>query len=218
MKRSNPLVSAGLGLVAAVTFGACANVPTLESIKYGYSPSRPVAIEEEEPIPDDYNDMAAGWAPEARPDEQRPTEYGFDGSPVGASLPGQVTEMTRPINDGVDQTPQGTRNLLLDLYAENQKEVERLTTANEDLSIALEMAETRAADFEQQLKDLQAQFDQLGAEKQAADQKSFDLAARLATAQIARLEAERALLEGTIEWRRQNAANNRPLTEEGETP
>ena len=218
MKRSNPLVSAGLGLVAAVTLGACANIPTLESIKYGYSPSRPVAIEEEEPIPDDYNDMAAGWAPEARPEEQRPIEYGFDGSPVGSSVPGQVTEMKRPINDGVDQAPQGTRNLLLDLYAENQKEVERLTMANEDLSIALEMAETRAADFEQQLKDLQAQFDQLGVDKQAADQKSFDLAARLATAQIARLEAERALLEGMIEWRRQNAANNRPLTEEGEKP
>lgn len=217
MKRSNPLVSVGLGLVAAVSLGACANVPTLESIKYGYSPPKPVAVQEE-PIQDDYNDMAAGWAPEARPEEQRPTEYGFDGTPVGSSLAGQVTSTKRPINDGVDQAPQGTRNLLLDLYAENQKEVERLTTANEDLSIALEMAETRAADFEQQLKDLQAQFDQLGAEKQAADQKSFDLAARLATAQIARLEAERALLEGMIEWRRQNAANNRPLTEEGETP
>ena len=79
-------------------------------------------------------------------------------------------------------------------------------------------AYARAADFGQQLKDLQAQFDQLGADKQAADQKSFDLAARLATAQIARLEAERALLEGMIEWRRQNAANNRPLTEEREKP
>ncbi|MEE2939466.1 MAG: hypothetical protein VX460_03675 [Planctomycetota bacterium] len=217
MKRSNPLVSAGLGLVAAVTFGACANVPTLESIKYGYSPPRAVAAQEE-PTPDDYNDMAAGWAPQTWPDEQRPTEYGFDGSPVGASRPGQVTEMRRSINDGVDKAPQGTRNLLLDLYAENQKEVERLSTANEDLSIALELAETRAADFEQQLNDLQAQFDQLGADKQAADQKNFDLAARLATAQIARLEAERALLESMIEWRRRNAANNLPLTEEGERP
>ncbi|MEC8493719.1 MAG: hypothetical protein VXZ39_02280, partial [Planctomycetota bacterium] len=93
-----------------------------------------------------------------------------------------------------------------------------LTTANEDLSIALELAETRAADFEQQLKDLQVQFDRLGADKQAADQKSFDLAARLATAQIARLEAERALLEGMIEWRRRSAVNNRPLDEGGEKP
>ncbi|MEC7232824.1 MAG: hypothetical protein VX015_09030 [Planctomycetota bacterium] len=217
MKRSNPFVHAGLGLAAALTLGACATIPTLESIKYGYSSPRAVAVQEE-PIPDDYNDMAAGWAPQTRPEEQRPTEYGFDGSPVGASVPGQVTEMKRPINDGVDQAPQGTRNLLLDLYAENQKEVERLTTANEDLSIALELAETRAADFEQQLKDLQVQFDRLGADKQAADQKSFDLAARLATAQIARLEAERALLEGMIEWRRRSAVNNRPLDEGGEKP
>ena len=131
MKRSNP-VSLGLGLVA-VSLGACANVPTLESIKYGYSPSQAFVAVQEEPIQDDYhNDMAAGWAPEARPEEQRPTEYGFDGTPVGSSLPDRVTPTKRPINDGVDQAPQGTRNLLPDLYAENQKEVERLTTANED--------------------------------------------------------------------------------------
>lgn len=217
MKRINPLGGVGLGLVAALTLSACSSVPTLESIKYGYSPSRAVSAVEE-PIPDEINNQAAGWAPQVSPEQQQPTEYGFDGSPVGASVPGVVTETKRPINDGVAETPPGTRSLLLDLYTENQKEVERLTVANDDLRIALEMAETRAADFEQQLKALQAQFDQLGAEKQAADQKSFDLAARLATAQIARLEAERALLQGMLEWRRMVAANNDPLTKGGENP
>ena len=36
--------------------------------------------------------------------------------------------------------------------------------------------------------------------------------------EIARLEAERALLQATIEWRRRSRANNSPLTEGGENP
>lgn len=211
--RTHRLALAGL-LVPLAALGACANVPTLESIKYGYSPSR-VTAAQETPIPDDYNDMAAGWAPERDPEQEPPPLYGRDGTPVGASAPGQVTQTARPINDGVDPAPAGTRSVLLDMYAESNKERERLQVANEDLEMALRLSEQRAQDLEQQLLALQAQYDQLGAEKQTADQRCFDLAARLATAQIARLEAERALLQATIEWRRMSRDNNRALTGPG---
>jgi hypothetical protein len=56
-------------------------------------------------------------------------------------------------------------------------------------------------------------LDELSTVKTQVEQENFDLAARLATAQIARLEAERSLLEATIEWRAMNARNNEPTTE-----
>jgi hypothetical protein len=196
--------------VAAALFAcaACQTAPTLESIRYGYSPSR-VQSETQAPTADDYNDMAAGWAPERAP-ETEPVLYGRDGSPVGASAPGTVTTTAEPINGGVDvEGPGGgSRSLLLDLYHEAVEDREQLTRANDDLQAALEMSENRAASLSEQLRSLQVQFDQLGTEKTQLQQQSFDLAARLATAQIARLEAERALLEATLEWRRMSAQNN----------
>lgn len=212
-------------LAATSVLNGCTSVPSLESIKYGYSPPRAPAVQEA-PDASDYNDMASGWTPESEgtPMEaaaqgasrqgaaQQPVLYGRDGTPVGTSAPGTVTETNKPINGGVATEIPGSRSTLLDLYSEAVNDREVLTKRNEDLSIALEMSETRANDMQAQLKSLQFAYDELGQAKQAVDQASFDMAARLATAQIARLEAERALLEATIEWRRMSADNNRPLT------
>lgn len=199
---------------------ACSSFPTLESIKYGYSPSQISAVTEE-PGVDDANDVAAGWAPEAGLQSgAQPVLYGRDGTPVGASQPGTVTTTTGPINDGVsvEGAAGGSRSHLFDLYSEAVEERDELQDANEDLQIALEMSETRASDLSVQLASLRAEFDALGKDKQSADAQAFDLAARLATAQIARLEAERALLEATIEWRRMSENNNRSLAASGENP
>lgn len=225
MKRFDRPNAARALLAGSLTLflGSCFSSPTLESIRYGYSPTSAVPVQEQ-PLTDDYNDMAAGWAPpqaqgqnqaqnQNQMESSQATLYGRDGSPVSSAAPGVVTETKRPINDGIDQAPPGSRSLLLDLYAEAQQDRERLTTSNENLSMGLEMSEARAADLEQRLRALEEQFDALGREKQETDQKMFDLAARLATAQIARLEAERALLQATIEWRRMSNANNRPLTD-----
>jgi len=199
-------------LVAATA--SCMNTPTLESIRYGYSASR-VAAQAESPIPDDYNDMAAGWAPE-RPGSAETPLYGFDGSPVGANQPGTITETNKPINSGVDPEPTGSRGTLLNLYTAAAENVQVLTTRNEDLQMGMDRAENRAYDLDQQLKALQAAYDTLGGEMQAVQTQNQELAGRLATAQIARLEAERALLEATLEWRRMSAENNKPLTGQGE--
>jgi len=58
--------------------------------------------------------------------------------------------------------------------------------------------------------------DELSTVKTQVEQQNLDLAARLATAQIARLEAERSLLEATIEWRAMNSRNNDPLSHSDE--
>jgi hypothetical protein len=208
-----------LGLVG------CQALPTLESIKYGYSPSR-ADVQPAPPKLDDYNDVAAGWAPERQlaDQTQSPTGlYGRDGRPVGvqsrdgspvvASAPGAVTQTPHPMNDGVvsEAAVGGSRGTMLDKYLAVVDELEILRPENEDLHLALEMSELRANDFSEQLKSMQIAYDELGKSKQAADSQTYELAARLATAQIARLEAERALLEATLEWRKMSVENNRPL-------
>ena len=225
---SIPPIARTLRLAAAAgLFGlvGCQALPTIESIKYGYSPSR-ADIQPEPPKLDDYNDVAAGWAPERQLADRTVSPTGLygrdgqpvgagprDGSPVGASAPGAVTQTARPMNDGVAVDPGsgGSRDTILERYLGLVEELEILRPENEDLHLALEMSEMRANDFSEQLKSLQLSYDELGKSKQAADSQTYELAARLATAQIARLEAERALLEATLEWRKMSAANNRPL-------
>lgn len=202
-----------LAAVLLLACTACRTTPTFDSIRFGYSPSR-VEARQETPNASDYNNVNSGWASE-RTGEAKPVLRGFDGTPVGASSPGSVTTTANPINRGVDATGPGggSRSLLLDLYTDAVTDRENLERANADLQAALEMAETRSMEIGQQLTSLQGEYDSMGAQKERVEQQSFDLAARLATAQIARLEAERALLEATLEWRRMSKANNRPLAD-----
>lgn len=212
-------------LVLSLALGttACSGLPTLESIKYGYR-SDGVEATVAQPTLDEHNDIAAGWAPDLAPASTsaaqqpavQPVLYGRDGSPVGAAEPGSITTTPGPINDGVSkETAQGgSRSLLLDLYGDTVEERDELLRANEDLQAALDLAEQRTAELSGELESLKAKFDALGVEKQALDTQLFDLAARLATAQVARLESERALLEATIEWRRMSQANNSPLIDD----
>jgi hypothetical protein len=212
---------------AAVLLGlvGCQQLPTLESIKYGYSPSR-ADIQPEPPRQDDYNDVAAAWAPERRlagsaPDQQPLIGWDgqstggsvSDGSPVGTAMPGAIMQTQHPMNDGVaaEAGAGGSRGTMLDKYLAVVEELDILRPQNEDLQLAVEMSEMRAEDFEQQLKSMQIAYDELGGQKQTVDGQILELAARLATAQIARLESERALLEATLEWRKMSAANNQPL-------
>ena len=225
------LSNAGLRTAAAALLlglVGCQGLPTLESIKYGYSPSR-ADIQPEPPTADDYNDVAAAWAPERQLADSGAQQamYGrdgrivgqntIDGSPVAASGPGAITETIHPMNDGVekDAGAGGSRGTMLEKYLAVVEELDLLRPQNEDLQLALEMSEMRANDMTEQLKALQVAYDELGASKQASDSQNFELAARLATAQIARLEAERALLEATLEWRKMSAANNQPLNPGG---
>lgn len=211
-----PSAGAAAGALLALLAVGCNGVPTFESIKYGYEPER-VSHRTEPPTRSERNDAAAGWsAPASDAQQTRPTLYGRDGSPVDAAHSGAVTHTDAPINDGVAGPDGGSRSLMLDNYIEAVEARDELQGANDALSAALEMAEQRGMDLEQQLQALKTSFDELSADKTAADQQVAELAARLATAQIARLEAERALLEATLEWRRVSARNNAPLDANGE--
>lgn len=223
MARRDRLARTLVALILAGGLGSCFGLPAFESIPYGPAGNREVMITAEPGTVPDVEHSPAGWIGRG-PDASAPHRRGIDPSPVPASAPGVVTTTGQPINDGVaadgaqgsGTMGPGSRGLLLDLYTDAVENVEILTESNRDLMAALEMAEQRGADFERQLKELQAAYDELGRSKQEVDQRSFDMAARLATAQIARLEAERALLEATLEWRRMSARNNAPL--EGGAP
>ena len=117
-----------------------------------------------------------------------------------------------PINPGLDAGTLGggSRSTLLDRYQEAVERAEQLQKENDDLSAFLTTTEESLVVTTQELSDVKAMVDKLSTVKTQVEQQNLDLAARLATAQIARLEAERSLLEATIEWRAMNAKNNEP--------
>jgi chromosome segregation ATPase len=123
-----------------------------------------------------------------------------------------VTETANPINPGLDAGTLGggSRSTLLDRYQEAVERAERLQKENDDLSAFLTTTEESLLVTTQELNDVKAMVDKLSTVKTQVEQQNLDLAARLATAQIARLEAERSLLEATIEWRAMNSKNNDP--------
>jgi chromosome segregation ATPase len=98
------------------------------------------------------------------------------------------------------------RMYILELYQQAiderdalEQDVADLTAALRDTQDRLETRDTELAAGTARAADLDARMEGLLAENQ-------DLAARLATAQIRRLEAEQALLESKLHWLRQNAA------------
>ncbi len=153
------------------------------------------------------------------------TLYGWDGAPVGSpvlsSEPGgiQVTDggLAHSL-EGADMSG-GSRMVLLELYQQSVEEREGLALQVEAQDAALEMAERRYLDMAQRLSDLEASYGQLFAEKTAVEQEAQALAARLTTAQIRRLEAEKVWLQTAIEWREQAGvdAPMRAQTASGQT-
>lgn len=137
------------------------------------------------------------------------TLYGWDGAPVGSPVlsaePGgiQVTDggLAHSL-EGADMSG-GSRMVLLELYQQSVEEREGLALQVEAQDAALEQAERRYMDLAQRLSELEASYGQLSAEKTAIEQEAQALAARLTTAQIRRLEAERVWLQAAIEWREQ---------------
>ncbi len=144
-----------------------------------------------------------GWSG-TTPDTQG-TLYGFDGHPVGQGpiggpTPGTVQETEGTMPRGLEETG-GSRLVVLELYAEAVRDRDALALEVDAQNTALEQAERRQRDLEARMEELQQAYDALGAQKEALEQEKLDLAARLTTAQIRRLQAEKAWLESAIEWR-----------------
>jgi len=141
-------------------------------------------------------------ASEAAAQESEPKLYARDGSVVDAKRPGTVT-----LQDtlGHDLSPtNGGRMYILELYQKViderdglQLEVKALRKDNERSRAALAEAEARVT-------QLQADLDRAMAEKQSLIDENLELAGRLTTAQIRRLEAEQMLLESRIREARES--------------
>lgn len=198
-------------LVLAALAPACATAPTIADLIPTRGGDAPVV--RTGPVDQSTrNDVAAGWeAP--RPAEGTPVLYGRDGSPIGAARPGQVVEQSKPMNAGVDQTG-GSRIVLLELYEDLKTEHEALVIDCEALQKEHELATTTVAEQRTRITQLEAQLAAIQSRNKELEQAQMDMALRLAQAQIARLEAERALLEASIDWHRMNAANTRAMSGE----
>lgn len=141
--------------------------------------------------------------PSLRPAEPaEPVLYARDGSVVNPNAPASGA----PSRDLPTQA--GSRMYLLDLYQKAVEEKEALALEVKGLNAALakEQAQTEAVVRERDA--LHARMQALEEEKQKLAAENTDLAARLVTAQIRRLESEKALLEWKIDALRNQAASD----------
>ncbi len=157
--------------------------------------------------PESYLLSASSQVPSAVPRGQRevvepvlPTLYGRDGSPVSVQRGGTVDGGRRPTHEL--ESPDGSRMYILELYQQAIDEKEALEIEVQALSAALTKANDALQQGVQRTGDLQKMLEGLRSEVKRLDSEGQDLASRLQTAQIRRLEAEKLLLEAKLEWSR----------------
>ncbi len=125
--------------------------------------------------------------------------YARDGSVVQSG--GQAS--TQRNGPAAERLPQeGSRTFMLELYQKAIDEKEALALEIKNLEATLEKSRTELAASLKEKDELQKKHDALEAERTRLQEENFDLAGRLVTAQIRRLEAEKILLESKIEWQR----------------
>ena len=157
--------------------------------------------------PENYLMSAGTRVPSAMPQGQReivepvlPTLYGRDGSPVAAQRGGTV-DPTRKSTHDLDSSD-GSRMYILELYQQAIDEKESLEVEVEALSSALEKANDAIEQGALRIEELQKLSETLRSDVATLQADGEDLANRLTTAQIRRLEAEKLLLEAKLEWQR----------------
>ena len=126
--------------------------------------------------------------------------YAWDGGVVDAQKPGSVEEGT-PSHDV--QPTEGGRMYILELYQEAIDERDALQLEVTALNASLEQAQNSIDDFVKRLARADAIAGSMTTERDRLRQENADLAARVVTAQIRRLEAEKILLESKLEWFRE---------------
>jgi hypothetical protein len=124
--------------------------------------------------------------------------YARDGSPVPNQTGGAVTTTDGAARDLGDDD--GSRPYLLELYQSAVDQKEKLELEVTALQRQLDEAGRQAAAKEAENQALQQKIKSYEEEVATRDRDNVELAARLATAQIRRLEAEKLVLETTLEW------------------
>ncbi len=133
-----------------------------------------------------------------------PLTYSSDGSVVIGEQPGSITTTGEPTRDVA--THAGSRMYLLDLYQKAMDEKDALALEVKGLGSALSQEQAALEAMTKERDALIAKLQTIQGQNEALSAENADLAARLTTAQIRRLEAEKLLLEAQIEWQRAQAA------------
>lgn len=129
--------------------------------------------------------------------------YARDGTPVATGDEAVVSPETGTPVHGLEE-PQESRLYLLELYQRAVDERDELAIEVDGLDADLD--EARACQKQQELEnaELRRVLQEARADLERLRTRETELAGRLATAQIRRLEAEKVLLETTLEWDRLN--------------
>lgn len=132
----------------------------------------------------------------------------WDGGVVDAPVQGAVAEGDSP--KGLGPSPAG-RMHIIELYQEALDQRDQLRVEVAELGLALERADAALRADAAQNASLEGRLRELEAEVQRLVAQNQDLAARLATAQIRRLEAEKLLLETRLDEHRSRARRDASL-------
>ncbi len=125
--------------------------------------------------------------------------YARDGTPIPASGPGATS--SQDPTSGVLPARQligddaGGRMYILELYQSAIEERDSLTTEITGLTAELERARRALIEADDRIAELEAEQSALARDKQGLIDENLELAGRLTTAQIRRLQAEKILLE-----------------------
>lgn len=129
-----------------------------------------------------------------------PTLYGRDGSPVASQRGGTVDPIRKPTHDLDSQD--GSRMYILELYQQAIDDKEALEVEVVALTAALDKANDIIQQNHDRLTEVQGLLEAERAKSMQFEAEGEELASRLTTAQIRRLEAEKLLLEAKLEWNR----------------
>jgi DNA repair exonuclease SbcCD ATPase subunit len=119
----------------------------------------------------------------------------------------QLARDVRPSEDG--------RTYLLELYQRAIEERDALASDARALTAELERARATLAERDRTQAELMRRIAELESERERRAAESFELAARLTTAQIRRLQVEKALLEARLA---EAAASEPPTGAKAEKP
>ena len=168
------------------------------------------------PSPEDRSETAAARTqrPAATPAIQQtqpprsaaPVLYARDGTPVSAA--GSVAqEPVGPLSTRDLAGSQGGRMYILELYQNVIEERDGLALEVSALQAELEATRAALIEADGEIGELQATVASMQAEQQSMLEENLELAARLTTAQIRRLQAEKLLLEVRLEQERTRVAD-----------
>lgn len=129
--------------------------------------------------------------------------YDADGGAAKAQVPGAVGELDGPMRE-LEMSGSG-RLYLLEMYQQALEDRDTLEMEVGTLTARLEHMQARATELETQLAATDAARAKLAQDGETLRAENQDLAARLVTAQIRRLEAEKMLIEARIEQERSAA-------------